>query len=154
MTASESRTEGGLPLRLLYVPLDLIDIFLDLAAKNTRNGVETAGVLCGALVCFLASGYKDHANLLQSFTQKNNVLKITTLLIPKQKATSDTCTTMNEEELFDYQDKRELITLGWIHTHPTQTCFMSSLDLHTQLGYQVMLSESIAIVCAPRHDPE
>ena len=44
--------------------------------------------------------------------------------------------------------------LGWIHTHPTQTCFMSSRDLHTHSGYQVMLPESIAIVCAPSKEPE
>lgn len=35
------------------------------------------------------------------------------------------------------QDKRSLYPLGWIHTHPTQTCFLSSVDVHTQCGYQV-----------------
>ena len=44
---------------------------------------------------------------------------------------------MNEEEIFDVQDKRSLYPLGWIHTHPTQTCFLSSVDVHTQCGYQV-----------------
>jgi hypothetical protein len=42
-------------------------------------------------------------------------LKITTLIIPKQIGTSDTCTTENEEELFDVQDKYDLLTFGWIH---------------------------------------
>ena len=36
------------------------------------------------------------------------------------------------------QDKRSLYPLGWIHTHPTQTCFLSSVDVHTQCGYQVL----------------
>lgn len=45
------------------------------------------------------------------------------------------------------------MVLGWIHTHPTQTCFMSSRDLHTHVGYQVMMPESIAIVCAPSKVP-
>ena len=31
---------------------------------------------------------------------------------------------------------------------------MSSRDLHTTVGYQVMLPESVAVVCAPRHKPE
>ena len=31
---------------------------------------------------------------------------------------------------------------------------MSSRDLHTHCGYQVMLPESIAIVCAPSKDPD
>lgn len=56
---------------------------------------------------------------------------------------------MNEEEIFEVQDTRSLFSLGWIHTHPTQTCFMSSVDLHTHYSYQVMLPEAIAIVMAP-----
>jgi STAM-binding protein len=75
------------------------------------------------------------------------------LVIPEQEATSDTCDTVNEAALFDYCDANDLMTLGWIHTHPSQTCFMSSRDLHTHGGYQVQLAESIAIVCAPRHEP-
>lgn len=44
---------------------------------------------------------------------------------------------LNEEEIFEAQDSRSLYPLGWIHTHPTQTCFLSSVDVHTQCGYQV-----------------
>lgn len=36
-------------------------------------------------------------------------------------------------------------------THPTQTAFLSSVDLHTHCSYQLMLPEAIAIVCAPKH---
>ena len=46
------------------------------------------------------------------------------------------------------------MTLGWIHTHPSQSCFLSSLDLHTQAGYQALLDEAIAVVCAPQHQPD
>ena len=35
-------------------------------------------------------------------------------------------------------------------THPSQTAFMSSIDLHTHCGYQLMLPEAIAIVVAPK----
>jgi STAM-binding protein len=84
---------------------------------------------------------------------KNNALFITRLVIPEQTSTSDTCETLNEEEFFDYCDKEELLVVGWIHTHPSQTCFMSSRDLHTHVGYQVMMAESIAIVCAPSKQP-
>ncbi len=56
----------------------------------------------------------------------------------------------NESDLFDYIDSSpDLMILGWIHTHPTQSCFMSSRDLHTQAGYQMMLPETVAVVCAP-----
>ena len=40
---------------------------------------------------------------------------ITHLLIPKQTSTSDSCTTLNEEDLFEFQDSNDLVTLGWIH---------------------------------------
>ncbi|KAL7417156.1 hypothetical protein BDY24DRAFT_376863 [Mrakia frigida] len=67
--------------------------------------------------------------------------------------TGDTCETLEEEKVFEFQDKRGLLTLGWIHTHPTQSCFMSSLDLHTHSAYQCMLPEAIAVVCAPLATP-
>lgn len=42
------------------------------------------------------------------------------------------------------------VASGWIHTHPRQECFLSSVDLHTHCGFQSLLPEAIAIVCAPR----
>ncbi|CAO3617453.1 unnamed protein product [Mucor hiemalis] len=99
---------------------------------------------------FLPKGV--HSKFL-SIADQNNILKITTLIIPKQTGTPDTCTTENEEELFDIQDKYDLLTFGWIHTHPTQSCFLSSVDLHTHCSYQLMLPEAIAIVCAPSQKP-
>jgi len=48
-----------------------------------------------------------------------------------------------------YDTQNDAITVGWIHTHPTQTAFLSSPDLHTQFGYQKLFAEAIAIVCAP-----
>eukprot|EP00252_Welwitschia_mirabilis_P007450 TRINITY_DN1881_c0_g1_i3.p1 TRINITY_DN1881_c0_g1~~TRINITY_DN1881_c0_g1_i3.p1 ORF type:complete len:139 (-),score=22.20 TRINITY_DN1881_c0_g1_i3:20-436(-) len=74
---------------------------------------------------------------------------VTTLIIPKQQSTSDSCDTLDEAEIYAIQDERSLFPLGWIHTHPSQSCFMSSVDLHTQYSYQVMLPEAIAIVMAP-----
>lgn len=121
--------ENGSPLRTIFLPPDLRHRFLDIAHPNTSANLETCGILCGTLI--------------------SNALFISKLVIPDQKCTSDTCETINESELFDYVDGEDLMVLGWIHTHPTQTCFMSSRDLHTHGGYQVMMPESIAIVCAP-----
>ncbi|PHH62042.1 hypothetical protein CDD81_7598 [Ophiocordyceps australis] len=125
--------ENGDPLRSVFLPSKLRATFLDLASKNTKAGLEMCGVLCG--------------------TPVNNALFVRCLVIPDQKCTSDTCETENEGALFDYCASQDLLVLGWIHTHPTQTCFMSSRDLHTHAGYQVMMPESIAIVCAPRFQP-
>lgn len=121
--------ENGTPLRTIFLPPDLRHRFLSIALSNTRANLETCGILCGTLV--------------------SNALFISKLVIPDQESTSDTCETINESALFDYVDGEDLMVLGWIHTHPTQTCFMSSRDLHTHGGYQVMMPESIAIVCAP-----
>ncbi|MBZ3890260.1 STAM-binding protein [Sciurus carolinensis] len=117
-------------LRHVVVPGKLCPQFLQLASANTARGVETCGILCGKLM--------------------RNEFTITHVLIPKQSAGSDYCNTENEEELFLIQDQQGLITLGWIHTHPTQTAFLSSVDLHTHCSYQMMLPESIAIVCSPK----
>ncbi|KAF0296259.1 STAM-binding protein [Amphibalanus amphitrite] len=47
--------------------------------------------------------------------------------------------------------ERGLSVLGWIHTHPSQTAFLSSVDLHTQFSYQQLLPEAVAVVCAPSY---
>ncbi|KAL1638269.1 hypothetical protein SLS56_000077 [Neofusicoccum ribis] len=125
--------ENGTPLRTVFIPPTLRTEFLRVASSNTRNNLETCGILCGTLI--------------------SNALFISRLVIPEQESTSDTCETVNESALFDYCDSEDLMVLGWIHTHPSQTCFMSSRDLHTHCGYQVMLPESIAIVCAPSKNP-
>ena len=123
--------ESGLPLRPLFLPASLRTHFLASASPNTVLNLETCGILCGIL--------------------KSDALFITRLVIPAQTATSDTCemTDEGEVELFEYCEKEDVMVLGWIHTHPTQRCFMSSRDLHTQVGYQVMMRESVAVVVAP-----
>lgn len=129
-------TEGGAPLRTVFLPPTLRTTFLDRAHANTARNLETCGILCGTVI--------------------SNALFISHLVIPDQTSTSDTCDTTEEgdNELFDFCDGNDLLVCGWIHTHPSQSCFLSSRDLHTSSGYQVMLPEAIAIVCAPRQDPD
>jgi STAM-binding protein len=118
-------------LRTVVVPETTMDKFLKLALANTRANIETCGILAGRLA--------------------QNKLIISHVILPKQKGTADSCNTMNEEEIFDIQDTYNLITLGWIHTHPSQTAFLSSVDLHTHCSYQLMMPEAIAIVCSPKY---
>lgn len=129
-------TESGAPLRTVLLPPELRTTFLNLAHPNTLRNFETCGILCGTLI--------------------SNALFINRLIIPDQISTSDTCDTTEEgdNELFDFCDSNDLLVCGWIHTHPSQSCFLSSRDLHTSSGYQVMLPEAIAIVCAPKHNPD
>ncbi|EPE05183.1 endosome-associated ubiquitin isopeptidase [Ophiostoma piceae UAMH 11346] len=125
--------ENGTPIRSVFLPDTLRGQFLKIAQPNTARGIETCGILCGKTA--------------------NNALFITCLLIPQQIGTTDSCETTEEVETFEYCSAEDLIQIGWIHTHPTQTCFMSSLDMHTHAGYQMMMDESIAIVCAPKFEP-
>lgn len=128
--ASTARLEDGTPLRTIFLPPTLRTTFLRLAYNNTQSNLETCAFLAGTLI--------------------SNALFVSKLIVPAQTSTSDTCEMTNESQLFDLVDaEADLMILGWIHTHPTQTCFMSSQDLHTHAGYQMMLAESIAIVCAP-----
>ena len=119
-------------LRIVSLPAETSRKFLNLAEANTSRNIETCGILAGRL--------------------SQNKFVITHCIIPKQKGTSETCSTEQEHELFEIIDSQNLITLGWIHTHPSQTAFLSSVDLHTHFGYQVMIPEAIAIVCAPSYD--
>ncbi|CAN0265774.1 unnamed protein product, partial [Laminaria digitata] len=119
--------------RKLVLPSTLVSEFEKVAKPNTDrlpDGIETCGILAGRL--------------------SHNVLKMTTLIIPKQTGTSDSCETTDETALFNYMLANKLITLGWIHTHPKQQdCFLSSVDVHTHCGYQLMLPEAVAVVYAP-----
>ncbi|XP_060624746.2 AMSH-like protease isoform X1 [Anolis sagrei] len=119
-------------LRSVVLPRDLCHKFLLLAEANTVRGIETCGILCGKLT--------------------HNEFTITHVIVPKQSAGPDYCDMENVEDLFSVQDQHDLLTLGWIHTHPTQTAFLSSVDLHTHCSYQLMLPEAIAIVCSPKHN--
>ena len=103
--------------------------FMQHAHSNTMLNVETCAVLCGTL---------SRGHLL-----------ITHCILPAQRGSASTCATIDELDLLAVQSRLDLLTLGWIHTHPTQSCFLSSVDLHTQYGYQMMMSEAIAIVMAP-----
>lgn len=119
-------------LRPVRLPRSLPTHFLRLAEAQLAEGCETCGLLLG------------HAD---------PALSVTHLVLPPQSGTPFSCHAQGEEKVLEYQLQHGLITLGWIHTHPTQTCFLSSLDLHTQASYQALLPESIAVVCAPQHQP-
>jgi len=115
-------TEGGEGLRTIYLPSKLTREFLKIAAKNTKNNLETLGILVGTLV----KNYYHHCSIYQILRlsiiltecfiifQSHNSFCITSLIIPKQTATSDSCNMINEEELLECVNPNEL-TLGWIH---------------------------------------
>jgi STAM-binding protein len=85
---------------------------VQVARSNTVRGIETCGVLAGSIVRRACSVL---CSLCPDSEQARDTLFVTTLIIPKQEGTTDTCATLNEEDLFLYQDKHNLLTLGWIH---------------------------------------
>eukprot|EP00301_Raphidiophrys_heterophryoidea_P024305 c7839_g1_i1.p1 GENE.c7839_g1_i1~~c7839_g1_i1.p1 ORF type:complete len:229 (+),score=72.80 c7839_g1_i1:251-937(+) len=126
-TFSVFQESGG--LRPMFIPGELVDSFTNMAKQNTLNNRETCGLLMGKMT---DSGWQ-----------------VTHLFVPPQKGTSDNCETYDEMKVFNAQIALEVVTLGWMHTHPSQTNFLSSVDLHTQYVHQLMLPEAVAIVIAP-----
>ncbi|UJR13493.1 hypothetical protein I4U23_000507 [Adineta vaga] len=117
--------------RRMAVPNDITSKFLQAAQRNTDRSIETCGILAG-------------------YRKDNQQYVITHIVVPKQNGGPDSCDTEKEEEMVEYISNNNLITLGWIHTHPTQTAFLSSVDLHTHLPYQMLMQEAIAIVISPK----
>ena len=81
-------------LRTIKLPHDCLNKFLAIARVNTLQNRETCGLLLG----------KD----------RGSKYVVTTLLIPKQHSTSDTCMMDEEELVLQFTEERHLITLGWV----------------------------------------
>lgn len=126
-------TEDGTPLRMMRISRALVAQFLELARPESERGVEACALLLGR--------------------EEAGELVVTELLFPPQSGTDVSCTAAGEERVVEHQLAKSLVTLGWVHTHPTQSCFLSSLDLHTQAAYQALLPEAVAVVCALEHEP-
>uniref|UniRef100_H2Y550 MPN domain-containing protein n=1 Tax=Ciona savignyi TaxID=51511 RepID=H2Y550_CIOSA len=126
LSLTQSKNQYG--LRTILSPADLPQKFMALVHTNTARNIETCGVLFGKLA--------------------NEVFVLTHVLIPHQKGAPDSCDTTREEDMWDFQDQYNGICLGWIHTHPSQTAFLSSVDMHTHYPYQCLMPESVAIVCS------
>ena len=115
----------------VVIPSALTTSFVGHAQWNTKRNTETCGILAG----------------------RNNETRliITHLVIAMQRGTADTCEAINEEEIFDFITGNNLLHLGWIHTHPKQDLFMSSVDLHTHCSFQREMPEALAIACIPKN---
>ncbi|KAJ2916231.1 hypothetical protein MD484_g4194, partial [Candolleomyces efflorescens] len=92
---SKDSSQTAVPgLKTVSLPRECLPRFLAIAKVNTSNNKETCGLLLG----------KD----------KGHKFVVTTLLIPKQHSTSDTCTMDEEELVLQFTEERSLITLGWV----------------------------------------
>ena len=121
-------------LKSVSFPRNCMDWFTSIASINTAKNRETCGLLLGK--------------------KMGGHYVVTTLLIPKQHATSDTCAIDEEGLVMQFTEERSLIILGWvyrhlcwwigvlcssvrycqIHTHPTQSCVCFLRDALTSHG--------------------
>ncbi|KAM1102933.1 hypothetical protein ACFX19_011698 [Malus domestica] len=113
-------------LAFRFASARLMEYFLDHAKDNTEKGLET----CRILGAFLISGqFLPSPNLVYPYVHIQNVI--------------------NDHEAFAIQNEQSPFPVGWIHTHLSQSCFISSVDCHTHCSYQVMIPEAFAIVTTP-----
>ena len=112
------RDKDGEEVKLRTVALPK---FLEIAKANSDRNIETLGTFGGQLC--------------------NNKFRVTHLLIPKQQGQSDSCTMEGYEDVLELHEKENLTLLGWIHTHPAYSVFLSSVDMHNQYERQRMLPE-------------
>jgi len=101
----------------VYCPFEIIESFIKIAKTNTDRKLETCAILAGS--------------------EMNGSLIIDTLIIPTQEGHTDHCYMTDEIQLFEAQIAHKVMTIGWIHTHPQFKLFLSSVDLHNQMGYQI-----------------
>jgi STAM-binding protein len=93
MQASDPAFDATKPLKSVSLPRECLPRFLAIAKVNTEMNKETCGLLLG--------------------NDRGHKYSVTTLLIPKQTSTSDTCTMLEEELVLQFTEERNLITLGW-----------------------------------------
>lgn len=113
------------------LPSTLVDHFVAIASANTDKGVETCGFLLGGLVSSCRPSVDPPKLTLAS--QSHNTFTVSHLLIPKQEGTPDTCMTTDEEEIYQFQDSRDLMTLGWVRSQLAFPCAQSLTD-HSPLS--------------------
>ena len=123
---TDSNTEGQVGM-----PHDTVTSFLQVAAQNSENNVETLGLLAG--------------------WQGEQGAHITHLVVPLQQGDSASCECLGEALVAQCFQEHGVIQLGWIHTHPAHDTFLSSIDVHTQYNLQREVSGAVATVCSIKH---
>jgi proteasome lid subunit RPN8/RPN11 len=99
----------------------------------SRPGKETAGLLIGEIV-----GKDLYVDEIHVGAQVGNAVHVE---INEETLIAATI------EMSEREDGKVII--GWFHTHPGMSSFMSPTDVHTQKIYQAFFPEAIAIVIDP-----
>lgn len=122
----------------MNMPRECLPRFLAIAKVNTMINRETCGLLLG----------KD----------KGHKFVVTTMLIPKQHSTSDTCAMDGEELVLRFTEERNLITLGWVSVVAVYVFLKASTDKirlidshtpHTNLYVFSCLNRALSLISVP-----
>ncbi|RZC61416.1 hypothetical protein C5167_023173 [Papaver somniferum] len=147
----------------LHISTAVMETFLRLASSNTKRNLETCGVLAGLLknrkfyVSALIIPKQESTSDTCQTTNEEEIFDVQDKqsLFPLgwihglptwPHQASGVCTRYKPPHI------RSMLPFDqhFLPTHPTQSCFMSSVDVHTHYSYQIMLPEAIAIVMAPK----
>ena len=128
-TSTNSRRENG-NVSIIHLPQELFNTFYDLSKEATAKEMETVTYLFG------------HTKQLNGTTN----VYITHLFVPDQSATANSSTVTNMNCLNEFSQQYNVKEFGWMHSHPLETCCLSSIDIHTQYTKQQCDQNYISIV--------
>ena len=108
-------------------------MFYDLSKDATAKEIETLSYLFG------------------NKKQVDGVshIYITHLFLSDQTATANSSQVTNKNCLDDFKKQYNVTEYGWMHSHPLETCCMSSIDTHIQAIKQKVDSNYLCIVFSP-----
>ncbi|XP_045476678.1 STAM-binding protein-like [Harmonia axyridis] len=116
--------------RTVVLPSRITTAFSYLSLPNTKKNLETVGYLAGREL-------------------NPTRLIVTHMLLPKQLGFSDYFKVADSTSLIHYLEDEDLMTIGWIHSHPKEIPYLSSTDMHYHAVFQNVLPEAVAVVYSP-----
>lgn len=131
-------------LRDIQFPQNLLSSFIQ-SAWNQSSDKEFMGWVTGKLH---EKGQK---------AKKKTIVIANGLFIPRQKSDQWSVWEAGDDQvpsqMLQFMEESESVVVGWIHSHPTFSSFLSSVDQHTQHRLQKDLAQAFAIVIDQHKQP-
>uniref|UniRef100_A0ABI7XGQ3 STAM binding protein n=1 Tax=Felis catus TaxID=9685 RepID=A0ABI7XGQ3_FELCA len=120
-----------------------VEIIRMASIYSEEGNIEHAFILYNKYITLFIEKLPKHRDYKLAVIpeKKDTVKKLKEIAFPKAEELKAELLKRYTKEYTEYNEEK---------THPTQTAFLSSVDLHTHCSYQMMLPESIAIVCSPK----
>ncbi|CAN6913207.1 unnamed protein product [Brassica oleracea] len=141
--------EGSNPYQHLHVPVRIMEDFLRLARSNTERNLVTLWSACWLSEKQGVSYHYSHNSKAGVYLRFCSLYLAFCMYSPVGDSSHTWSILICKKKYSKFRTDSLYFPWVWIHTHPTQTCFMSSVVFHTHYSYQIMLPEAVAIVMAP-----